>query len=452
MDVFGRPRLRLVGGDGNRHLKLFAQQTARRRQCEAWLVDVLVIGLAVSFAARCFAASCRIDPNTGQVICDERLGSEEQRAIEPVGPEAPDGPVERLPALAHCRVTLGDGSMGSGTLVAKDARYGTIITAWHLFRESSRCRVHFTDGSSYPAGIIALDQAADLAFLRIAAPTAAPITINEADPAGTVWLCGFGQPGIFRPVEGQVVNRSAEMAPGVYATLIGAAVRQGDSGGAVIDQHGYLVGVISAGDKRGTYATCGRPLARLLDRLWPKRPGRLLPGATSSVEAPTPIIPSAWKTHVDAELVRLEREKQQVGPYVTQSAIDERAAALADALDDAKREAGSQLSALSSQVLRLGAAADATRNGAERAAPGLVDAMFSGLAGLGWGKLLGATAVAGSGVGLPVAGVYAAKLLGGYLVGRRRARRSQRVPIDSPPNSQPAVPAPGPGGPGPQTF
>ena len=53
---------------------------------------------------------------------------------------------------AHCRVFVGDGSTGSGTLIAQSDATGLVLTCSHLFDDSAADIVAaFPDGSRFGA-------------------------------------------------------------------------------------------------------------------------------------------------------------------------------------------------------------------------------------------------------------------------------------------------------------
>src|SRR3989304_6186371 len=79
-------------------------------------------------------------------------------------------PAAQTPHDAHCRIHVGDGSVGSGTLIAKNET-GLVLTCSHLFDSStSNIVVEFPDRSRFGARLIDRDRANDLAELLIQRP------------------------------------------------------------------------------------------------------------------------------------------------------------------------------------------------------------------------------------------------------------------------------------------
>jgi hypothetical protein len=67
---------------------------------------------------------------------------------------------------AHCRIFVGDGSTGSGTLISRNDATGLVLTCSHLFDEStSDIVVAFPDCSRFAARLIDRDQGNVLAAL-----------------------------------------------------------------------------------------------------------------------------------------------------------------------------------------------------------------------------------------------------------------------------------------------
>src|SRR5688572_14697347 len=152
-------------------------------------------------------AQCHIDPFTGRQVC-----APPTHGWQPVsGPRSNPQSERSSPAAAgnpkfssaHCRITVGDGSTGSGTLVARDASLGLVLTCSHLFDDStSQIVVTFPNGQRFGARLLDRDRAHDLAALAIRRPAIVPIDTSDTAAVGTLYTCGFGQAGQFRCVAG----------------------------------------------------------------------------------------------------------------------------------------------------------------------------------------------------------------------------------------------------------
>lgn len=152
---------------------------------------------------------------------------------------------------------------GSGTLVHKDGKQGIVLTCAHLFRgEAGDVTVTFPDGRRFEADLAAVDQAWDLAALRITQPEAMPVTIatDHPKPGDRLQSCGYGSDGRYWCNQGRVLGYVRTAATKTYETLeLSGRARDGDSGGPVFNASGELVAVVWGTDGRivgGTY--CGR--------------------------------------------------------------------------------------------------------------------------------------------------------------------------------------------------
>src|SRR3954468_4665981 len=170
-----------------------------------WIVFVT---LFVGASAR---AQCYIDPYTGQQICmrpnngcptcpqpARRIVSESSRTDI-------DSPT--TDSSAHCRITVADGTTGSGTLVASGDKVGLVLTCAHLFDTCrSQITVSFGRAGRFMADLVDVDKANDLAAIAIRRPDVEPLEVSDADPGGTLTACGFGPNSTFRAIRGRIVG------------------------------------------------------------------------------------------------------------------------------------------------------------------------------------------------------------------------------------------------------
>jgi Trypsin-like peptidase domain len=362
-----------------------------------------------------------------------------------------------FPHDAHCRVFVGDGSTGSGTLISRNDATGLVLTCSHLFDDTSADVVAaFPDGSRYGARLVERDPANDLAALLIKRPDAEPIAVDDSDPTGVLSACGYGSDGRFRPAIGTISGAVQAIGASFPSVKITGAVRPGDSGGGVMDAAAKLVGVVWGCRDGETYFTCGRPLREFLDRVWPGRKNRRSktddrepspdsPAVTSPPSsAPTPDL-TARIEKVESDVAALHSSKQDRGEYLQVgdlngyakhtelpsidaskfathdevASVESAAKGLVESLHSKLRE---QLDEKLTQILPAVTQQIATTN------PGL-------FAGLSYGKLLAGTLGVSGPLGL-------ALVVAGGLLGRRIKSRESSAHGGEPsraPGSQPST-------------
>lgn len=173
-------------------------------------------------------------------------------------------------------------SYGSGTLVAVNARYGLVVTNWHVVCEATGpIVVVFPDGFRSGATVAKTDRDWDLAALVIWRPRAAPVALagQAPRPGEPLAIAGYGADA-YRAVAGRCTQY---VSPGrnfpFEMVELSAGARQGDSGGPIFNSRGELAGVLF-GTAHGltTGAYCGRvrwflaPLASDFPDLVPGQP------------------------------------------------------------------------------------------------------------------------------------------------------------------------------------
>ncbi len=141
-------------------------------------------------------------------------------------------------------------SLGSGVIIAED---GLVVTNHHVIEDADEIMVVLNDRREFEALVVGADAAADLALLRIEAPTALPaLPMGSSDEleVGDLVLA-IGNPfGIGQTVTSGIVSALSRTGPSVGADLsfiqTDAAVNPGNSGGALVTIDGELVGVNTA--------------------------------------------------------------------------------------------------------------------------------------------------------------------------------------------------------------
>ena len=137
-------------------------------------------------------------------------------------------------------------SLGSGVIVTAQ---GHILTNNHVIAGADAIRVLLQDGRFTNAVVIGTDTATDLAVLKVDLPDLQPITLGDSNAArvGDVVLA-IGNPlGFGHSVTQGIVSALGRygLQPNAYEDYIqtDATIHLGNSGGALIDTSGRLLGI-----------------------------------------------------------------------------------------------------------------------------------------------------------------------------------------------------------------
>lgn len=149
-------------------------------------------------------------------------------------------------------------AMGSGTVVEVADDTAVVVTAAHVI-DSQDCTVKLTDGRLFKARVLGVDAAHDLALLLIRKPVGiVPISV-ATEPAvigEPVQASGFGGKEVYKVNRGRTIRYVKARGQARNETLsISGPVRQGDSGGPMLNSKGQLVGVLWGCNSNATYGT-----------------------------------------------------------------------------------------------------------------------------------------------------------------------------------------------------
>lgn len=145
------------------------------------------------------------------------------------------------------------GGAGSGVVLTED---GFIVTNNHVVtlggrRLADRIVVTFSDGKSNEARIVGRDPRSDLAVLKVERNDLTPIQLGDSDATEVgQWAIAAGNPlGFAQTISvGVISSKGRPLATGDYAIFVDgiqtdAAINQGNSGGALCDAQGRLIGI-----------------------------------------------------------------------------------------------------------------------------------------------------------------------------------------------------------------
>jgi serine protease DegS len=140
-------------------------------------------------------------------------------------------------------------SLGSGVIVDTQ---GHIVTNHHVIAGSDKIRVQLADGRVADAKVVGSDPGTDLAVLQVSLPRIPVMTLGRSDrvQVGDVVLA-IGTPlGLSQTVTHGIVSAVGRAQLGVadYENFIqtDAAINIGNSGGALVDARGALIGINTA--------------------------------------------------------------------------------------------------------------------------------------------------------------------------------------------------------------
>jgi S1-C subfamily serine protease len=204
----------------------------------------------------------------------------ELRAAPDPGPP----PIDGLPEAVHQRVVQSTVKVtgeacrriqeGSGFAAKSDM----VLTNAHVVAGERSPRVQTFQGRELPATVVLFDAERDLALLRVPGLGEAPLPVATAKEGQTGAVYGHPGGGPLRPAPAVISQELIAVGRDIYDRketkreifVLGANLRPGDSGGALIDKAGSVVGVAFAiaPDKPGvSYALTDKELRPVLAAL-----------------------------------------------------------------------------------------------------------------------------------------------------------------------------------------
>ncbi|HEX2647543.1 MAG TPA: trypsin-like peptidase domain-containing protein, partial [Candidatus Dormibacteraeota bacterium] len=169
------------------------------------------------------------------------------------------------PALVDINTTVGNSAAaGTGMIISST---GEILTNNHVVTGSSSITVTVEGRGSYAAHVVGVNTSQDVAVIQIDQSVSGLPTVKFADSSSlkvgdTVYAIGnaLGEGGTPHATQGQVtdLNQTITASEGGSSTetLTGmiqsdALIYEGDSGGALVNSAGQVVGMITAGQAQG---------------------------------------------------------------------------------------------------------------------------------------------------------------------------------------------------------
>ena len=183
----------------------------------------------------------RAAPAVANIFTSKEVAPDESRGLH--------NPALRDYADAIPAPTRRQSSLGSAVILSSD---GYLLTNNHVIADADEILVALQDGRETIARLIGTDPETDLAVLKIDLPNLPAVSISPADDQRTGDIVmAIGNPfGLGQTVTMGIISATGRNQLGLntYEDFIqtDAAINQGNSGGALIDAHGSLIGINTA--------------------------------------------------------------------------------------------------------------------------------------------------------------------------------------------------------------
>ncbi|HWT02541.1 MAG TPA: DegQ family serine endoprotease [Pyrinomonadaceae bacterium] len=156
---------------------------------------------------------------------------------------------DRIPQMPQDGRGRRQRGLGSGVIVTAD---GYILTNNHVVEDAEQITIELTDGRTLTAKVVGTDQPSDLAVLKVdtGGLPVLPLGDSERVRVGDIVLAVGNPLGIGQTVTSGIISakgRSTGLSDGSYEDFLqtDAPINQGNSGGALVNTSGELVGINS---------------------------------------------------------------------------------------------------------------------------------------------------------------------------------------------------------------
>ncbi len=138
---------------------------------------------------------------------------------------------------------------GSGVIISED---GYIVTNNHVVNGASKLRVKLYDGGTYDAEIVGVDPTTDIALIKVEAKDLPTLALGSSEDLRLgEWVLAIGSPfDLQSTITAGIVSakaRQLDVIPSEFRIesfiQTDAAVNPGNSGGALVNSRGELVGI-----------------------------------------------------------------------------------------------------------------------------------------------------------------------------------------------------------------
>jgi serine protease Do len=139
--------------------------------------------------------------------------------------------------------------VGSGVIVSPD---GYVLTNYHVIEDAEQIKVDLTDNRTFEATVVGSDKPSDLALLKVSASNLPTLRLGNSDnvQVGDTALAIGNPMGIGQTVTMGIISakgRQTGASDGSFEDFLqtDAPINQGNSGGALVDMNGELIGINS---------------------------------------------------------------------------------------------------------------------------------------------------------------------------------------------------------------
>jgi Do/DeqQ family serine protease len=156
----------------------------------------------------------------------------------------------RAPRQQQGQGRLVPSGLGSGVIVSPD---GYILTNNHVVDEADKVEVELSDNRKFTAKVVGTDPPSDVAVIKISATSLPTLHFGDSDKVevGDLVLAVGNPLGIGQTVTMGIISAKGRQSPGrdntTYEDFLqtDAAINQGNSGGALVNLRGELIGIPS---------------------------------------------------------------------------------------------------------------------------------------------------------------------------------------------------------------
>jgi Do/DeqQ family serine protease len=156
---------------------------------------------------------------------------------------------DRVPQAQQQPRELKQRALGSGVVISPD---GYLVTNHHVVDGAEEITVELTDRRTFPAKVVGTDAPSDLAVLKIDAKDLPVLTLGDSDKVrvGDIVLAVGNPLGVGQTVTAGIISakgRRTGLSDGSFEDFLqtDAPINQGNSGGALVNTAGDLIGINS---------------------------------------------------------------------------------------------------------------------------------------------------------------------------------------------------------------